>query len=60
MSAIRTENLTKRFGALAAVEVIKLLTHLGTPLYGRMLAIDFAQGFARQVGLPGKVANGSD
>jgi len=47
-------------GALAAVEVIKLLTHLGTPLYGRMLAIDFAQGFARQVGLPGKVANGSD
>lgn len=41
-------------GALAAVEVIKLLTHLGTPLYGRLLAIDFSEGYARQVRLPGR------
>ncbi|MCX6878281.1 MAG: HesA/MoeB/ThiF family protein [Verrucomicrobia bacterium] len=40
-------------GSLAAVEVIKLLANLGVPLYGRLLAIDFRQGRARQVRLPG-------
>ncbi len=40
-------------GALAAVEVIKLLAELGEPLYDRMLAIDFNHGFARNVSLPG-------
>jgi molybdopterin/thiamine biosynthesis adenylyltransferase len=41
-------------GCLAAVEVIKLLAMLGEPLYGRMLAIDFRQGLARQVRLPAR------
>ena len=40
-------------GALAAVEVIKLLANLGDPLHGRLLAIDFRTGLARQVRLPG-------
>lgn len=39
-------------GALAAVEVIKLLTNIGDPLHGRLLAIDFRTGHARQVDLP--------
>lgn len=39
-------------GALAAVEVVKLLTGIGEPLHGRLLAIDFRRGHARQVRLP--------
>lgn len=39
-------------GALAAVEVIKLLTGIGDPLYGRMLSFDFRRGRVREVRLP--------
>ena len=45
-------------GSLAAVEVIKFLTGIGRPLYGNLLAIDFRDGRARQVGLPGPVPTG--
>lgn len=45
-------------GSLAAVEVIKILTGIGKPLHGNLLAIDFREGRARQVALPGPESAG--
>lgn len=39
-------------GSLAAVEVIKLLTGIGDPLYNRLLSFDFQRGYVRTIQLP--------
>ncbi len=39
-------------GCLAAAEVVKLITGVGEPLFGRMLAFDLRAGCFRQVSLP--------